>query len=73
MKKRSTIKNARCGVRLVDDVTFENARLITRLLEHEDIDQAWYYNGAVYGKTLSGVRMKFDMYDNISEKIRRKK
>ena len=53
------------GHRLVDDVTKLNSLLIHRLLEHSSIEQAWYYNGAVYGQTLTGRKLKFDIHDDI--------
>ena len=57
------------GRRLVDDVTKLNAQLITRLSEHKKIQQAWYFNGSVFGKTTDDVRHKFDLHDNIDAVI----
>lgn len=57
------------GSRLVDDVTKTNAQLIDRLWKHDQIESAWYFNGAVYGKTTSGTRHKFDVHDDISTVI----
>ena len=68
MKQRKTMKGA--GFRLVDDVTKLNSGLIGRLLIHPKIDSAWYFNGAVYGKTSEGRRYKFDTYCNIDSVIR---
>ena len=53
------------GYRLVDDVTKLNTGLIGRLMKHARIDSAWYFNGAVYGKTTEGRRYKFDIYCNL--------
>ena len=52
MKQRQAMKAA--GFRLVDDVTKLNTGLIGRLMKHARIDSAWYFNGAVYGKTTEG-------------------
>lgn len=68
MQKRKEFKTS--GNRLVDDVTKLNVDLIKRLLEHRKIEQAWYFNGNVYGKTESGRRCKFDLFDNIDEVLR---
>ena len=65
MTNRSAFKAM--GRRLVDDVTMCNAKLIARLTEHNQIVQAWYYNGSVYGKTVTSQRQKFDIYDNIDD------
>ena len=65
MTHRSAFKAM--GRRLVDDVTKCNAQLITRLTEHNQIVQAWYYNGSVYGKTVNDKRHKFDIYDSIDD------
>lgn len=67
MKVRSTMKTVGC--RLVDDVTKLNTGLINRLTLHEKIDSAWYFNGSVYGKTVTGKRHKFDLYDSIDSVI----
>ncbi|KAH3836041.1 hypothetical protein DPMN_109410 [Dreissena polymorpha] len=56
-------KRRRC---FVDDVTKPNQGLINRLHLHPDIESAWYFNGAVYGQTVVGERIKFDIYDNVS-------
>jgi hypothetical protein len=73
MRKRSAFKknsNGHCW--LSDDVTKLNAQLISKLKEHPQIDNAWYFNGSVYGEK-GGIRMKFDLLDNIDEKIRKRK
>lgn len=57
------MKNA--GHRLVDDVIKLNTILIGRLLKHSRIESAWYFNGAVYGKTTEGRRQKFEVYCSI--------
>ena len=58
------------GFRMVGEVTKLNTGLIGRLLIHPKIDSAWYFNGAVYGKTSEGRRYKFDTYCNIDTVIR---
>jgi len=69
IKKRKDFKQSK-GIRLVEDVTRMNTELINKLLRHQEIDSAWYFNGFVYGKTKSGKRIKFDIYDDIDGKIR---
>ncbi|XP_062586156.1 protein hook homolog [Saccostrea cucullata] len=50
MRKRSEIKELKQGWRVADDVTRDNAMLISRLSDDHRIDSAWYFNGAVYGQ-----------------------
>ncbi|KAH3861650.1 hypothetical protein DPMN_024584 [Dreissena polymorpha] len=68
MKKRTPMKTK--GYRLVDDVTKRNQGLISRLLLHPEIKNAWFFNGAVFGQTISEERVKFDIFDNINDTIR---
>lgn len=44
-------------------------KLISKLNDHAFIEAAWYVNGSVYGKTKSGKRLKFDIYDEIDPVI----
>ena len=67
MKQRKAMKDA--GQRLVDDVTKLNTGLIGRLMKHSRIESAWYFNGAVYGKTTGGQRHKFEVYCDINSVI----
>lgn len=67
MRKRKELKQA--GHKLVDDVTKLNAGLINRLYQHEAIESAWYFNGAVFAQTHRKERIKFDLYDNITEVV----
>ncbi|KAH3858935.1 hypothetical protein DPMN_101580 [Dreissena polymorpha] len=67
MKKRTQMKTK--GHRLVDDVTKRNQGLISRLLLHPDIKNAWFFNGSVFGLSTSEERIKFDIFDNISNLI----
>ena len=66
MRNRSTIKQNSNGRH---ELTKLNALLLKRLNEHPDIDNAWYFNGSVYGEK-DGSRMKFDLFDEIEDKIR---
>ena len=65
MRKRKEMKNA--GFRIADDVTRLNTSLINRLNGHEKIDSAWFFNGSVYGRTHSGKRIKFQLFDDINK------
>lgn len=67
MRQRTKIKEA--GYRLVDDVTKANSGLIARLMQHRQMESAWYFNGSIYGRTKAGKRHRFDMYDNIDSVI----
>lgn len=37
-----------------------------------NIQNAWFFNGSVYGE-VNGQKMKFDLLDNIEDKIRKNK
>ena len=69
MKHRKGMKAM--GHRLVDDVTRANVLLMQRLGKSSEIEQAWYYNGSVYGQTQSGKRHKFDIYDDIMQVLKK--
>ena len=69
-EKKKLPKEPEGRLKLVDDVTRHNMGLITRLWKCDKIESAWYYNCAVYAKTKSGRRMKFDIFDDISKKIK---
>ena len=44
MRKRKEFRSAHKGYKLSDDVTKENAELITNLLKQKDVEQAWVFN-----------------------------
>ncbi|KAK3094203.1 hypothetical protein FSP39_025407 [Pinctada imbricata] len=74
IKQPSTIKSAKIGVRLADDVTRENSKLMERLNEHDMIESCWFFNGSVFGKVNGSERkVKFDIDDVIAERIRASK
>jgi hypothetical protein len=67
MRKRAEMKAA--GFRLVDDITRANQQLINRLSLNPMIASAWFFNGTVYGSDKRGKKHKFDLYDNVEEKL----
>ena len=75
MKKRSDIKRLTLEndgkVKVSDDVTQDNTALISRLLQDHRISAAWYFNGSIYGQ-CGQRRIKFDIFDDIDQKIRKK-
>ena len=56
--------------KLVDDVTKTNMALITCLRNSDKLESVWYFNCGVYGKTKSGRRIKFDIFDDINAKVK---
>ncbi|CAG2190712.1 unnamed protein product [Mytilus edulis] len=62
--------NEKLEVRISDDVTRLNQGLLNRLYLHEDVTSAWYFNGHIYGTDNNGERHRFDIYDNIKQKIK---
>ena len=71
MKHRKIMKQQ--GYKLVDDVTKKNTELIGKLLKHDKIESAWFFNGFIYGKTTEGRRHKFDLFSDIDAVITPKK
>lgn len=67
MKTRKFMREK--GHRIVDDVTRLNTGLISRLLLHDNIKSAWFFNGYVFGLTKQEERIKFDIYDTIDTTI----
>ncbi|CAG2247621.1 unnamed protein product [Mytilus edulis] len=61
--------NEKLEVRISDDVTKLNQGLLNRLYLHEDVNSAWYFNGHIYGTDSKGDRHRFDIYDNIRQKL----
>ncbi|OWF35886.1 hypothetical protein KP79_PYT03292 [Mizuhopecten yessoensis] len=71
MRRRRTIKE-RSSVKMQDDITKDNLELIRKLNEHSGVEYGWYYNCAIYGKCkATEMRVRFDLYDGISEVIRK--
>lgn len=70
-KEQLVFKQAKSRIRIADDVTAENSKLMERLNGHEMIESSWYYNGSVFGKVHgSGRKIKFKISDDITERIR---
>ncbi|CAC5397337.1 unnamed protein product [Mytilus coruscus] len=61
--------NEKFEVRISDDVTKLNQGLLNRLYLHEDVTSAWYFNRHIYGTDNKGERHRFDIYDNIRQKL----
>ncbi|XP_013396733.1 uncharacterized protein LOC106163628 [Lingula anatina] len=73
MKKRAVLRKSGKNMKLSDDVTKRNIELLHRLNESQLIEQAWYFNGSVYGKPKNtDDKIKFDIFDIIDEKIKKK-
>ncbi|CAC5417024.1 unnamed protein product [Mytilus coruscus] len=64
--------NEKLEVRISDDVTRLNQGLLNRLYLHEDVTSAWYFNRHIYGTDNNGERHRFDIYDNIRQKLKSK-
>lgn len=70
MRNKKGLKNK---VKFHDDITQRNLGLLARLSNNEMLENSWFYNCSVYGKLKEGgKRMKFDLFDNIDEKIKKK-
>lgn len=70
MRNKKGLKN---DIKFHDDITQRNLGLLARLSNNEMLNNAWFYNCSVYGKlTDSGQRIKFDLFDNIDHKIKKR-
>ncbi|CAG2209172.1 unnamed protein product [Mytilus edulis] len=69
-------KGLKKDIKFHDDITQKNLGLMSRLNLTGKLENVWFYNCSVYGKhqnSKSGnLRIKFDLFDNIEEKIRKK-
>ena len=54
-------------------ITQSNLGLMARLKRSERFENVWFYNCNVYAKLAEGSRIKFDIFDNIEEKLRKKR
>ena len=59
------------NIKMGDDITHKKQGLLGRLNRHENITSAWYFNGHIYGTDMDGDRHKFDIFDNINQKLRK--
>lgn len=61
-----------CKKRFVmhDHLTQMNAQLFKTLNRDERIKGAWYYNGKVFAEDHGGKRHRFDILDNVSDKVK---
>lgn len=55
-----------------DHLTQFNAKLLRNLNGDPRIKSAWYYNGKIFALDEQGRRHRFDILDNISEKLKRR-
>ncbi|KAJ8301255.1 hypothetical protein KUTeg_020242 [Tegillarca granosa] len=70
IRKRKDLKG---DVRFYDDITQGNLGPMPRLTKSEKIHSVWFFNDSVYAKeTKVGHRIKFDIFDNIEEKLKQK-
>ena len=47
--------------------------LMTRLKNKELFENVWFYNCNVYAQQTGGRRIRFDLFDNIEEKLKKNK
>ena len=66
MRNRKMTKG---NVRLYDDITSKNRDLYYRLKDHKDIETAYFFNCYIYGRTTDGLKIRFDIHDDIQSKI----
>lgn len=70
LKNRKALQE-KLDIKIGDDITHKNHELLGRLNRHENITSAWYFNGHIYGTDMDGDRHRFDIFDNINQKLRK--
>lgn len=70
LKNRKALQE-KLDIKIGDDITHKNRELLGRLNRHENITSAWYFNGHIYGTDMDGDRHRFDIFDNINQKLRK--
>ena len=55
---------------MYDHLTPLNAQFLRDLNQDERIHQAWYYNGKVFATDTEGRQHKFDILENVREKVK---
>ncbi|CAG2246275.1 unnamed protein product [Mytilus edulis] len=69
MRQKRGLKN---DIKFHDDITQRNLGLMTRLKNGEHFENVWFYNCNVYAKQQDGSRIRFDLFDNIEQKLKNK-
>ena len=54
------------NIRIYDDLTIENCKLLNRLRNHSEIESAWYFYGKIKAKTINGLVFNADIYIDIN-------
>ena len=70
LKNRKALQE-KLDIKIGDDITHKNHELLGRLNRHENITSAWYFNGHIYRTDMDGDRHRFDIFDNINQKLRK--
>lgn len=47
----------------------KNLKPMRRNREREGMESVWYFNTYMYRKTKSGLQLKFDLFDNVEQRI----
>ena len=66
MENRYKLKGT--NIRIYDDLTLPNRKLLNRLTNHKEIDQAWVSNGKIKAKTVDGYRFTAEILMDIDLK-----
>ena len=59
-------------MKLHDDISQRNLGLKARLENTKTFENVWFYNCNVYDKTETSSRIRFDLFDNVEEKMKKK-
>lgn len=66
MREKKNLKNR---VLFLDDITQQNYELMKRLRESHKFESVWFFNCKVYGRTKDNLQLKFNLFDDIDQKI----
>ena len=71
LKNRKALQET-LDIKFGDDITHKNHRILGRFNRQENITSVWYFNGHIYGTDMNCDRHRFDIFDNINQKLRKK-
>lgn len=69
MLKRRKELHEKLEIEIGDAITQTNQHLLARLNEQKKIGSAWHFNGRIYGTDEEGDQYKFNVFDNINQKL----
>ena len=67
IRRRKQLKGS--GIVILEDLTTMNVKLMNRVNNHDQIERSWSQNGKIIGLTKGGAKIRFELFDNIQNKL----